>query len=107
MKKQIARMIAAVTVLGGLAGGAAPAAAQGFMFFGDDYRRAPFSDLLCANEYQVRQMIARKGFTDIFLNARQGRYIQARATKGKWTYLIQFDRCDKAIVDVDRLRRAK
>ncbi len=98
--------VAAVTLAGVMAG-AAPVAAQGFGFGFDDRRRAPFSDLLCANEFQVRQLIGRRGYTDISLNARQGRYIQARATRGAWVYLIQYDRCSKAIVDTTRLRRAR
>lgn len=101
------RPLLALALLGSLAAGAAPAQAQGFTFGFGDERRAPFSDLLCSNEYQVRQAVTRQGFTNVSLNARQGRYIQVRATKGNWVYLLQYDRCSKAIVDADRLRRAR
>jgi hypothetical protein len=101
------RALAAIVLLGATLAGAAPATAQGFNFGFGFGPRPPFSDLLCANNSQVRQLIARKGFTDIFLNAIQGRYIQVRATKGSWVYLIQYDRCSKVIVDADKLRRAK
>lgn len=100
------RTIAGLMLAATLSAGIVPAAqAQGFNFgFGAE---RPFSDLLCANEYQVRQIIGRRGFTDIFLNAREGRYIQARATRGNWVYLVRFDRCAKQIVETSRLRRAR
>ena len=62
--------------------------------------------LLCYTDYQVRQALSRQGFSRIYLNAANGRFIQARATRGRWVYLIEFNRCSGNIVDLRRLRRA-
>src|SRR5436305_2813608 len=65
-----------------------------------------FNSLFCYSDYQVRQALRFRGFHHIYLNAAMGRFIQARATRGNWVYLIEFNRCSGHIVDVRRLRRA-
>ncbi|AKR55758.1 hypothetical protein XM25_08090 [Devosia sp. H5989] len=72
-----------------------------FMGFG-----RPIAPVLCLTDYQVRQRVAAEGFTNIFLNAPIDRHIQVRATKGKWVYLIDYNRCRGEIVSAKRLRRA-
>ena len=65
-----------------------------------------FNSLFCYSDYQVRQALKYRGFSHIYLNAAMGRFIQARATRGNWVYLIEFNRCSGHIVDLRRLRRA-
>jgi hypothetical protein len=59
--------------------------------------------LLCMTDYQVRQAVARQGFTHIFLNAPIETQIQVKATKGKTVYLIDLNRCGGEIDGVQRL----
>ena len=60
--------------------------------------------LLCMTDYQVRQAVAARGFTHIFLNAPIETQIQVKATRGGAVYLIDFDRCAGQIDGIERLR---
>jgi hypothetical protein len=60
--------------------------------------------LLCLTNYQVRQAVAARGFTHIFLNAPIETQIQVKATRGGTVYLIDFDRCAGQIDGIQRLR---
>lgn len=55
---------------------------------------------------QIRNAVAAQGYTHIYLNVRNDRRIQVRATKGEWVYLLTVTTCTGAILDRDRLRRA-
>lgn len=55
---------------------------------------------------QIRNAVAAQGYTNIYLNVRNERRIQVRATKGKWVYLLKVTTCTGAILDRDRLRPA-
>jgi len=88
-----------------------PAAAQSnlqFKFgFGSDgfgYRRP----LLCVEltDRQIRNAIGDQGYSNIYLNARDSKRIQARATRGEWVYLLRVSTCTGQILDRDRLRRS-
>ena len=63
--------------------------------------------ILCLTDYQVRQAIAARGFSNIFLNAPVEAHIQARATRGRTVYLIDFNRCSGRFVGVRPLRAAR
>jgi hypothetical protein len=56
-------------------------------------------------DFQVRRALQARGYYNIYLNAPNGRLVQARATKGGIVYLITFNRCSGQIVDRQRLRR--
>jgi hypothetical protein len=91
-----------------LAASAIPASAQTFHFgFGTDgfgFRRP----LICLEltDYQIRNAVRAKGYHNIYLNVRNDRRIQVRATRGDWVYLLRVSTCTGAILDRDRLRRA-
>ncbi|RUT32904.1 hypothetical protein EMQ25_07155 [Arsenicitalea aurantiaca] len=95
---------------------AMPAQAQpGFdMHFGfgtgfvdrDRDRRPRFFQPPCLTDYQIRQRIAARGYSNIYLNVARRPYIQVRATEGRWVYLIEFDFCRDEIVGRERLRPA-
>ena len=99
------------TIIGlSLAAATMPAAAQGLQFqfgFGSDgfgYRRP----LVCVEltDRQIRNAVRDQGYRDIYLNVRNDRRIQVRATRGDWVYLLRVSTCTGTILDRDRLRRA-
>jgi hypothetical protein len=107
------RAAAVALALGATALPALPAQAQSFSFefgtgdFWGGHHRDHRPRFSCMTDYQVRQRIADYGYSHIYLNVANGRHIQARATRGRWVYLIDFNRCTGRIEDVDRLRRAR
>lgn len=86
----------------------ASAASMQFQFgFGTDgfgFRRP----LICLEltDRQIRNAVANQGYHNIYLNVRNDRRIQVRATRGDWVYLLRVSTCTGAILDRDRLRRA-
>lgn len=52
----------------------------------------------------LRNEIEDQGYEDVFLNVPTGHYVQARATRGDWVYLLKVNACTGLIVDRDRLR---
>jgi hypothetical protein len=70
--------------------------------FGDEFDELP----VCMTDRQIRRAIRDRGYHDIYLNVPDGRYIQVKATKGKWVYIIKFNFCSNDIVDRYRLRRS-
>lgn len=64
--------------------------------------------LICVEltDRQIRAAVAAQGYRSIYLNVRNDRGIQVRATKGEWVYLLRVSTCTGAILDRDRLRRA-
>jgi len=91
-----------------LTASALPTSAAQFHFgFGIDgfgFRRP----LICIEltDYQIRNAVAAQGYHNIYLNVRNDRRIQVRATRGDWVYLLRVSTCTGAILDRDRLRRA-
>lgn len=80
-----------------------PASAQvnfGFRF-GDEPRDLYPQLPICLTDHQIREAIARRGYTNIALNVANGKRIQVRATQDGWVYLIDFDFC------ADRIRGQK
>ncbi|MET0440089.1 MAG: hypothetical protein ABW043_21555 [Devosia sp.] len=80
-----------------------PASAQvNFGFhFGDEPRDFYPQLPICLTDHQIRQAIARRGYTNIALNVPNEKRIQVRATQDGWVYLIDFDFC------ADRIRGQK
>lgn len=80
-----------------------PAAAQvSFGFhFGDEPRDFYPQLPMCLTDHQIREAIARRGYTSIALNVPNEKRIQVRATQDGWVYLIDFDFC------ADRIRGQK
>ncbi len=92
-----------------LAASAVPAHAATLQFqfgIGDGFGfRRP---LICIEltDRPLREAVAAQGYRNIYLNVRNERRIQVRATKGEWVYLLRVSTCSGAILDRDRLRRA-
>lgn len=88
----------------------APVAAQGLgsSIEADRENRPLFPRRLCLlTDRSVREAIRDQGYTNIYLNVPVGRFIQARATRGDWVYLLRVDYCSGTVVDRKRLRPAK
>lgn len=85
-----------------------PASAQfGFGFhFGSEPRDFYPQLPMCLTDNQIRQSIARRGYSNIALNVANEKRIQVRATKGGWVYLIDFDFCADRIRGRQALRPA-
>jgi hypothetical protein len=98
-------------ILGTAALSSVPAQAQGLGFsfgFGidDDDEDDFFPRRLCLlSDSALREAIRDEGYSNIFLNASIGRYVQARASRGNWVYLLRVNICTGEIVDRERLRR--
>lgn len=96
----------------GLALGASvvPVQAQSMQFqfgFGTDgfgFRRP----LICIEltDRQIRNAVRDQGYSNIYLNVRNDRRIQVRATRGNWVYLLRVSTCTGAILNRERLRRS-
>lgn len=54
----------------------------------------------------IRRAIQEQGYSNVYLNVQNGRYIESRATKGKWVYLLDVDACSGRVYDRKRLRPA-
>jgi hypothetical protein len=102
--KSVARLVAGIAVAGLVVATALPAEAQLFRRHNDG--SVSIDPLLCQTDYQVRQSIVADGFSNVALNAPIEDHVQARGTKGKWVYLIDFNRCSGGIEGVQRLRPA-
>ncbi|HQZ12591.1 MAG TPA: hypothetical protein PK286_06860 [Devosia sp.] len=102
-------------LLAALLGAAPPAMAQTLHFGfgmgidqGDDPDARFLPRRLCIlTDRGLRNTIADQGYKNIFLNVPTGRYVQARATRGEWVYLLRVNACTGLIIDRERLRRAK
>jgi hypothetical protein len=107
---KVSRAALLTFVLGAAAFSSVPAQAQGFGFsfgFGmDDDDEDFFPRRLCIlTDSALREAIRDEGYSNIFLNASVGRYVQARASRGNWVYLLRVNICTGEIVDRERLRR--
>lgn len=97
------KKIIAAAMLSALALVPMPASAQvSFGFhFGDEPRDFYPQLPMCLSDLQIREAIARRGYTNISLNVANEKRIQVRATQDGWVYLIDFDFC------ADRIRGQK
>jgi len=104
--QKLLRTIALATVLGAATVTAMPAQAQFIPDFGDgEFYDGPFRLCLMTN-YSLRRAISRQGYSDIFLNVENEQRVQARATRGKWVYLLTVNTCSGRVLDRQRLRPA-
>jgi len=99
------RLILSAALLGLLC--AAPASSQSIGFgihFGD--QAEDFKPLLptCYTDRQIREAIAARGYTNIYLNVPDSGVVQVKASRDGATYLIKFDYCRDWIRDIQRLR---
>ena len=89
-------------------GWAAPAQAQRFgIMFGDE--RSDFfpERISCMNDYEIRNAVADRGYSQILLNVPDSKHVQVQATKGKWVYLLDFNYCTGQIESHRKLRPAR
>jgi hypothetical protein len=61
---------------------------------------------ICLTDRQIREAIARRGYTNIALNVPNDRRIEVRAVQDGWVYLIDFDFCANRVRGVKALRPA-
>jgi hypothetical protein len=107
--KKTIRTAAILMALAALPAMPAPALAQsfgfGFGFHYDDDRPVRFPRLCILTDRGLRDAIEDQGYENIYLNVPIGRYVQARASRGNWVYLLKVNACTGTIVDRERLRR--
>jgi hypothetical protein len=90
-----------------VAAASVPAQAASFHFqFGDGphFRRPAMCVEL--TDRQIRNAVQSQGYRNIYLNVRNDRRIQVRATRGQWVYLLRVSTCSGEIIERERLRRA-
>jgi hypothetical protein len=105
--RYIATILTALLLATGIA---MPAQAQSTsfgIFFGDEESDffAP-ERITCMGDYQVRQAVAARGYTNIFLNVMNDKHVEVRATRDGWVYLLDFNYCTGRIEDRTQLRAA-
>lgn len=109
MFKEIARPVGLLLLIA-LTGVSLPVQAQSFNFgfrFGDEQRDYYPQRASCLTDRQIREAIAGRGYSDIFLNAPDRQRIQVRATRDGWVYLLDFDFCRNRIRGATELRPAR
>lgn len=103
---KLLRTIALGIVLGAASAIAVPAQAQFFPNFGaGEFYDGPHRLCLMTNN-ALRRAISRQGYSDIFLNVENEQRVEARATRGKWVYLLTVNTCSGRVLDRQRLRPA-
>lgn len=107
---RIARVAMMAAILAAPAMAATPTQAQSLQFgigigVGDDDHFFP-RRLCILTDRGLREAIRDEGYRNIYLNVPVGRYVQVRATKGNWVYLLKVNACTGSIVDRERLRRS-
>lgn len=105
MRKLIGPLVVGVALMaGGMA--AMPVQAQFSSDFGaGEFYDGPYRMCLGMNSL-IRRAIERQGYTNIYLNVEHDRRIEARATQGKWVYLLDVNACSGRVLDRKRLRPA-
>jgi hypothetical protein len=108
------RLAAAILMTLSLAGAgpmsASPVQAQLSFGFGFDYDDEDdnfvFPRLCILTDRGLRDAIEDAGYENVSLNVANGDYVQARARRGDWVYLLRVNACTGEILDRERLRRA-
>jgi hypothetical protein len=106
MTKPIATILMGVMLGTGIT---LPVQAQGgfgTFFGGEQFGRFP-ERFTCLTDYQVRQAVAGRGYTNIFLNVMNDKHVEVRATRDGWVYLLDFNYCTGRIVGRTQLRPAR
>lgn len=97
-------VLGSVLVAGGMV--AMPAQAQFSPDFGSgEFYDGPYRLCLGMNSL-IRRAIERQGYTNIYLNVEHDQRIEARATQGKWVYLLEVNACSGRVLERKRLRPA-
>ena len=99
----------AIALTAMLLGTAAPAQAQSLsfgIFFGDEESDFFPERITCMGDYQVRQAVAERGYTNIYLNVMNDKHVEVRATRDGWVYLLDFNYCTGRIEERRQLRPA-
>ncbi len=97
-------VLGSVLVAGGMV--AMPAQAQFSPNFGSgEFYDGPYRLCLGMNSL-IRRAIERQGYTNIYLNVEHDQRIEARATQGKWVYLLEVNACSGRVLERKRLRPA-
>jgi len=97
-------VLGATLVAGGMT--AMPVQAQFLPDYGSgEFYDGPFRLCLGMNSL-IRRAIERQGYTNIYLNVEHDQRIEARATQGKWVYLLEVNACSGRVLDRKRLRPA-
>ena len=103
---KLLRNLLVATALGAAALTATPSMAQFWPDWGDgEFYDGPYRLCLMTNS-AIRRAISRQGYSDIFLNVENDQRIQARATKGRWVYILLVNSCSGRVLDRKRLRPA-
>lgn len=76
------------------------------IFFGDQQSDFFPERITCLSDYQVRQAVARRGYTNIYLNIMNDKHVEVRATRDGWVYLLDFNYCSGRIEGRTKLRPA-
>jgi hypothetical protein len=76
------------------------------IFFGDEKSDFFPERITCMGDYQIRQAVADRGYTNIYLNVMNDKHVEVRATRDGWVYLLDFNYCTGRIEDRTQLRRA-
>lgn len=109
MMRTVSKWIAPAFILLAL-GAAMPAQAQSFSFgfrFGDERTDMFPHRVVCLTDRQIRDAIARRGYSNIYLNVPNEQRIQVRASRDGWVYLLDFDFCRDRIRGARQLRPAR
>lgn len=99
------RLILSAALMGVLL--AAPVSAQSFGFgihFGDQAEDFKPRMAMCYTDRQIREAIAARGYSRIYLNVPDSGVVQVKASRDGVTYLIKFDYCRDRIRDIQQLR---
>lgn len=106
MTKSIAFTLAAL-LLGTAAAAPVQAQSTGFgIFFGDEETDFFPEHITCMGDYQIRQAVAARGYTNIYLNVMNDKHVEVRATRDGWVYLLDFNYCSGRIEGRTQLRPA-
>lgn len=104
MRKAAALMLTAALLA---SSAIAPAQAQRFgIFFGDEPSDFYPERIICMTDRQIRDAIAKAGYSNIALNVPHEEHVQVRATRGGNVYLLDFNYCTGVIEGWQMLRPA-
>jgi hypothetical protein len=77
------------------------------IFFGDEEADFFPHRLTCMGDHQIRQAVAGRGYTNIYLNVMNDGHVEVRATRDGWVYLLDFNYCTGRIEGRQKLRPAE
>ena len=76
------------------------------IYYGDEKSDFFPQRITCMSDYQVRQSVAGRGYTNIYLNVMNDGRVEVRATRDGWVYLLDFNYCSGRIEGRRQLRPA-